>query len=158
MCGSSKPSFGRRPVSKHSDGAHMVLTTLKNRFNGRSWYAGMALVVSCMPPSRAFVKTLCQNPSISSSFHRQNLPVERIHERVLHTSLVRCGFRCNFSTLVEPCIILLSEPTVFENYVHDLCVDEQLVELSLWDTAGGCDCAASWDNVSDASGSRAGGV
>jgi Rho family protein len=31
-----------------------------------------------------------------------------------------------------------SEPTVFENYVHDIYVDEQLVELSLWDTAGEC--------------------
>lgn len=31
---------------------------------------------------------------------------------------------------------LTSEPTVFENYVHDIYVDEQLVELSLWDTAG----------------------
>lgn len=30
----------------------------------------------------------------------------------------------------------ISEPTVFENYVHDIFVDEQLVELSLWDTAG----------------------
>jgi GTPase SAR1 family protein len=29
-----------------------------------------------------------------------------------------------------------SEPTVFENYVHDLFVDGQAVELSLWDTAG----------------------
>jgi hypothetical protein len=29
-----------------------------------------------------------------------------------------------------------SEPTVFENYVHDLFVDDQAVELSLWDTAG----------------------
>ena len=29
-----------------------------------------------------------------------------------------------------------SEPTVFENYVHDIFVDEQMVELSLWDTAG----------------------
>ncbi|KAI6023744.1 ras family-domain-containing protein [Pisolithus microcarpus] len=28
------------------------------------------------------------------------------------------------------------EPTVFENYVHDIWVDDQLVELSLWDTAG----------------------
>ncbi|THG97365.1 hypothetical protein EW026_g4615 [Hermanssonia centrifuga] len=28
------------------------------------------------------------------------------------------------------------EPTVFENYVHDIYVDEQAVELSLWDTAG----------------------
>lgn len=33
-------------------------------------------------------------------------------------------------------LITRSEPTVFENYVHDLYVDEQLVELSLWDTAG----------------------
>ena len=29
-----------------------------------------------------------------------------------------------------------SEPTVFENYVHDIHVDDQLIELSLWDTAG----------------------
>ncbi|KAH9935863.1 ras family-domain-containing protein [Epithele typhae] len=28
------------------------------------------------------------------------------------------------------------EPTVFENFVHDIYVDEQLIELSLWDTAG----------------------
>jgi GTPase SAR1 family protein len=33
-------------------------------------------------------------------------------------------------------LIADSEPTVFENYVHDLYVDDQLVELSLWDTAG----------------------
>ena len=33
-------------------------------------------------------------------------------------------------------LLLTSEPTVFENYVHDLYVDEQAVELSLWDTAG----------------------
>lgn len=29
-----------------------------------------------------------------------------------------------------------SEPTVFENYVQDITVEEQVVELSLWDTAG----------------------
>ena len=29
-----------------------------------------------------------------------------------------------------------SEPTVFENYVQDMLVDDQMVELSLWDTAG----------------------
>jgi len=28
------------------------------------------------------------------------------------------------------------EPTVFENYVQDIRVDEQVVEMSLWDTAG----------------------
>jgi GTPase SAR1 family protein len=32
--------------------------------------------------------------------------------------------------------LIHSEPTVFENYVHDLYVDDQVVELSLWDTAG----------------------
>jgi len=26
--------------------------------------------------------------------------------------------------------------SIFENYVHDIYVDEQMVELSLWDTAG----------------------
>jgi hypothetical protein len=29
-----------------------------------------------------------------------------------------------------------SEPTVFENYVQDVHVDGEVVELSLWDTAG----------------------
>jgi Rho family protein len=29
-----------------------------------------------------------------------------------------------------------SEPTVFENYVHDIFIDNTHVELSLWDTAG----------------------
>jgi Rho family, other len=28
------------------------------------------------------------------------------------------------------------EPTVFENYVHDIFVDGQAMQLSLWDTAG----------------------
>jgi hypothetical protein len=29
---------------------------------------------------------------------------------------------------------------VFENYVHDIYVDDQQVELSLWDTAGVLSC------------------
>lgn len=28
------------------------------------------------------------------------------------------------------------EPTVFENYVHDIFIDGQAVQMSLWDTAG----------------------
>lgn len=28
------------------------------------------------------------------------------------------------------------EPTIFENYVHDIFIDGQSVQLSLWDTAG----------------------
>lgn len=31
---------------------------------------------------------------------------------------------------------------MFENYVHEIYVEDQLVELSLWDTAGMCaDCS-----------------
>jgi len=30
----------------------------------------------------------------------------------------------------------LNEPTVFENYVQDIKVDDTVVEMSLWDTAG----------------------
>lgn len=40
------------------------------------------------------------------------------------------------SAIVRGNFAFPSEPTVFENYVHDLYVDDQLVELSLWDTAG----------------------
>ncbi|KAL9006672.1 MAG: hypothetical protein Q9188_000546 [Gyalolechia gomerana] len=32
--------------------------------------------------------------------------------------------------------LVLLEPTVFENYVHDIFVDGVHIELSLWDTAG----------------------
>ncbi|KAK3691010.1 Rho GTPase [Vermiconidia calcicola] len=32
--------------------------------------------------------------------------------------------------------LVLFEPTVFENYVHDIFIDNVHVELSLWDTAG----------------------
>lgn len=41
-----------------------------------------------------------------------------------------------YSRLKQLLILIRSEPTVFENYVHDLYVDDQVVELSLWDTAG----------------------
>lgn len=37
-----------------------------------------------------------------------------------------------------------SEPTVFENYVQDMLVDDQMVELSLWDTAGVLTLVRSW--------------
>ncbi|EON67667.1 rho family, other [Coniosporium apollinis CBS 100218] len=40
------------------------------------------------------------------------------------------------STSTNPADPLRSEPTVFENYVHDIFIDNVHVELSLWDTAG----------------------
>nr|POE89987.1 gtp-binding protein rho3 [Quercus suber] len=42
---------------------------------------------------------------------------------------------CGGSKTVQRKLVLL-EPTVFENYVHDIFIDNHHVELSLWDTAG----------------------
>jgi GTPase SAR1 family protein len=70
---------------------------------------------------------------LSAFLSRQNIIAERLYEGLLYTSLVRhLVFHIdNFLIACPP-----SEPTVFENYVHDIYVDDQLVELSLWDTAG----------------------
>ncbi|KAK0294132.1 Rho GTPase [Friedmanniomyces endolithicus] len=42
---------------------------------------------------------------------------------------------CGGTKTVQRKLVLL-EPTVFENYVHDIFIDNVHVELSLWDTAG----------------------
>ncbi|KAI9655822.1 MAG: Rho GTPase [Bathelium mastoideum] len=42
---------------------------------------------------------------------------------------------CGGTKTVQRKLVLL-EPTVFENYVHDIFIDNKHVELSLWDTAG----------------------
>lgn len=66
---------------------------------------------------------------------RQDFAAERLHTWVLHPSVV-----CAAPSFPSPSELMIvhrdSEPTVFENYVHDLYVDDTLVELSLWDTAG----------------------
>lgn len=55
------------------------------------------------------------------------------HRRRFLLSFFWYGF---FLNQIHPSLHGPSEPTVFENYVHDITVDDQLVELSLWDTAG----------------------
>ncbi|KAF5335939.1 hypothetical protein D9611_006220 [Ephemerocybe angulata] len=47
-----------------------------------------------------------------------------------------CGKTSLLNVFTRGFFTQVYEPTVFENYVHDLVVDDQLVELSLWDTAG----------------------
>ncbi|KAM5532905.1 hypothetical protein V8D89_013457 [Ganoderma adspersum] len=47
-----------------------------------------------------------------------------------------CGKTSLLNVFTRGWFSAVYEPTVFENYVHDLYVDDQLVELSLWDTAG----------------------
>ncbi|EJF64174.1 hypothetical protein DICSQDRAFT_144855 [Dichomitus squalens LYAD-421 SS1] len=62
-------------------------------------------------------------------------------QRAIQRKLVVCGDgACGKTSLLNVFtrgwFSAVYEPTVFENYVHDLYVDDQLVELSLWDTAG----------------------
>jgi small GTP-binding protein len=66
---------------------------------------------------------------------RKDIAAECIHQRLLSDRIVSTRHSCpkaptgtNISTS--------SEPTVFENYVHDIFIDNTHVELSLWDTAG----------------------
>lgn len=75
---------------------------------------------------------------LTCSFSRQDVITECFHEGFLHTSLV-CTLYLIGSQLSGESSSVYSEPTVFENYVHDIHVDDQLVELSLWDTAGELD-------------------
>ena len=70
---------------------------------------------------------------LSVASRRQDLIIECLHQRLLHASLV-CFHLPYICTIVSS--VYDSEPTVFENYVHDIYVDDALVELSLWDTAG----------------------
>jgi len=47
-----------------------------------------------------------------------------------------CGKTSLLNVFTRGWFTQIYEPTVFENYVHDIHVDDQVVELSLWDTAG----------------------
>jgi Rho family protein len=47
-----------------------------------------------------------------------------------------CGKTSLLNVFTRGYFPVVYEPTVFENYVHDIYVDNKSVELSLWDTAG----------------------
>ena len=66
---------------------------------------------------------------------RQNLPPQRLHKRILPYRIV-CRHTNHTEVAVPTSDLCFSEPTVFENYVHDIFIDNVHVELSLWDTAG----------------------
>ena len=66
---------------------------------------------------------------------RQDIVAQRLHPWLVLCCIVRLSSSYAFCKHIDP-RPYISEPTVFENYVHDLYVDDQLVELSLWDTAG----------------------
>ncbi|KAI0731253.1 small GTPase superfamily [Earliella scabrosa] len=70
--------------------------------------------------------------SMTPSFGRPR-PVQR---KVVVCGDGACGKTSLLNVFTRGWFSAVYEPTVFENYVHDLYVDDQLVELSLWDTAG----------------------
>ncbi|TFK51692.1 hypothetical protein OE88DRAFT_1712223 [Heliocybe sulcata] len=75
---------------------------------------------------------LCGSSSVAQSFGRSR-PIQR---KVVVCGDGACGKTSLLNVFTRGFFTQVYEPTVFENYVHDLYVDEQLVELSLWDTAG----------------------
>ncbi|OBZ84017.1 GTP-binding protein rho3 [Choanephora cucurbitarum] len=65
----------------------------------------------------------------------------RIKKKALKRKIVvvgdgACGKTSLLNVYIKACFPEIYEPTVFENYVQTVNVDEQDVYLSLWDTAG----------------------
>ncbi|KAH9967342.1 ras family-domain-containing protein [Russula dissimulans] len=75
---------------------------------------------------------LCGSSSTKPSFGRGR-PVQR---KVVVCGDGACGKTSLLNVFTRGYFTQVYEPTVFENYVHDLSVDDQAVEMSLWDTAG----------------------
>jgi len=76
--------------------------------------------------------SLCGSSSPKPSFGRGR-PVQR---KVVVCGDGACGKTSLLNVFTRGYFTQVYEPTVFENYVHDLLVDGQAVEMSLWDTAG----------------------
>ncbi|KAH9975865.1 P-loop containing nucleoside triphosphate hydrolase protein [Lactifluus volemus] len=74
---------------------------------------------------------LCGSSSAKPSFGRGR-PIQR---KVVVVGDGACGKTSLLNVFTRGFFTQVYEPTVFENYVHDLVVDNQVVELSLWDTA-----------------------
>ncbi|KAF8498703.1 ras family-domain-containing protein [Russula emetica] len=76
--------------------------------------------------------SLCGSSSAKPSFGRGR-PIQR---KVVVCGDGACGKTSLLNVFTRGYFTQVYEPTVFENYVQDLFVDGQAVELSLWDTAG----------------------
>ncbi|KAJ7035631.1 P-loop containing nucleoside triphosphate hydrolase protein [Mycena alexandri] len=76
--------------------------------------------------------SLCGSSSRGTPFGRGK-PIQR---KVVVCGDGACGKTSLLNVFTRGFFSQVYEPTVFENYVHDIFVDDQQVELSLWDTAG----------------------
>ncbi|KAH8116428.1 small GTPase superfamily [Phellopilus nigrolimitatus] len=78
------------------------------------------------------MSSLCGESSSRTSFGRHK-PIQR---KAVVCGDGACGKTSLLNVFTRGFFTQVYEPTVFENYVQDLWVDDQLIELSLWDTAG----------------------
>ena len=70
-------------------------------------------------------------PLCGSSSSRQ--PIER---KIVISGDGACGKTSLLNVFTRGYFPKVYEPTIFENYIHDIFVDNQHISLSLWDTAG----------------------
>lgn len=75
------------------------------------------------------------SPSSSSAKppFRRNKPIPR---KLVVLGDGACGKTSLLNVFTRGFFTQVYEPTVFENYVQDIQVDDEYVEMSLWDTAG----------------------
>ncbi|KAG5439053.1 hypothetical protein PCK2_000900 [Pneumocystis canis] len=59
-----------------------------------------------------------------------------LHRKIVILGDGACGKTSLLNVFTRGYFPQIYEPTVFENYVHDIFIDGQQIELSLWDTAG----------------------
>ncbi|KAL6948699.1 Rho GTPase [Hanseniaspora vineae] len=83
---------------------------------------------------------LCGSSSSTTNQHSSsgvkkssNKPVER---KLVILGDGACGKTSLLNVFTRGYFPKVYEPTVFENYIHDIFVDNQQITLSLWDTAG----------------------
>ncbi|KAI8075601.1 small GTPase superfamily [Thamnidium elegans] len=62
--------------------------------------------------------------------------VESVSRKLVVCGDGACGKTSLLSVFTRDYFPQIYEPTVFENYVQDITIDNQTIELSLWDTAG----------------------
>lgn len=74
-----------------------------------------------------------QWPFINPHCYNTNLSVQR---KIVILGDGACGKTSLLNVFTRGYFPQVYEPTVFENYVHDIFIDGQSVQLSLWDTAG----------------------
>ncbi|KAI7890695.1 Rho GTPase Rho3 [Mucor mucedo] len=66
----------------------------------------------------------------------KKLEVQTLNRKLVVCGDGACGKTSLLSVFTRDYFPQIYEPTVFENYVQEISIDNQSVELSLWDTAG----------------------